>query len=71
MARELYLKVPWGKIFAKNWHLNHTETHCKNILLLHGNSDHSHCWDWTAEKLPKDWSVVVRAFFYFIFLLSG
>ena len=28
------------------------------MLLLHGNSDHVHCWDWTAEQLPKNWSVV-------------
>ncbi len=28
------------------------------MLLLHGNSDHVHCWDWTAERLPKNWSVV-------------
>ena len=30
----------------------------KRVLLLHGNSDHVHCWDWTAERLPKNWSVV-------------
>jgi len=28
------------------------------VLLLHGNSDHVHCWDWTVDHFPSDWSVV-------------
>ena len=28
------------------------------MLLLHGDSDHVHCWDWTAERLPSNWSIV-------------
>jgi len=58
MARELFVKVPWGKVFTKNWHLPAGDSASKKILLLHGNSDHVHCWDWAAEKMSKDWSVV-------------
>ena len=58
MSKDFFLRVPWGRISAKNWHLGHTEKGCKKVLLLHGNSDHAQCWDWTADRLPKNWSVV-------------
>ncbi|MDC0886184.1 alpha/beta hydrolase [Altererythrobacter sp.] len=28
------------------------------LILLHGGRDHCRSWDWTAEKLRKDWHVI-------------
>ena len=61
MFREFSVKVPWGKLHARNWKVpieqanNHASA---KVILLHGNSDHVACFDWMAQKLPDDWSVV-------------
>ena len=60
MFREFSVKVPWGKLHARNWKVpvDKANTAAAKVILLHGNSDHVGCWDWMVEKLPSDWSVL-------------
>jgi pimeloyl-ACP methyl ester carboxylesterase len=32
------------------------------LLMLHGNRDHCHCWDWMAERLRDDYHVIAPDF---------
>ena len=32
------------------------------LLLIHGNRDHCHNWDWVAQALRKDWHVIAPDF---------
>ncbi len=29
------------------------------LILLHGNMDHAHSWDWVARELCEDWHIIV------------